>query len=176
MIYFTADTHFSHANILKYSNRPFRNVNEMDEAILFNINELVKEADTLYILGDFAFGSTNLYLNRINCKNIIRIKGSHDRDISQPYMLVIEPEGLLDEYGNQRSISLCHYAMRTWDKSHYASWHLYGHSHCNLEPYGLSFDVGVDCWDYKPISLLQVAEKMRTLKPIVDYRKENKHG
>jgi calcineurin-like phosphoesterase family protein len=91
-------------------------------------------------------------------------------------MLVIKPQGLLDEYGNQIVITLCHYSMRSWEMSHYASWHLYGHHHGTLEPYGLSFDVGVDCWNYYPISLEQVAEKMATLKPIVDFRnKENAH-
>jgi calcineurin-like phosphoesterase family protein len=62
--------------------------------------------------------------------------------------------------------------MRSWPNSHYASWHLYGHHHGKLPPYGLSFDVGVDCWDFAPVSLGQVEEKMKTLKPIVDYRKE----
>jgi calcineurin-like phosphoesterase family protein len=61
--------------------------------------------------------------------------------------------------------------MRSWDKSHYASWCLFGHHHGSLELYGLSFDVGVDCWNFFPVSLEQIDKKMSTLKPIVDFRK-----
>jgi calcineurin-like phosphoesterase family protein len=61
--------------------------------------------------------------------------------------------------------------MRSWDKSHYASWCLFGHHHGLLEPYGLSFDVGVDCWNFFPVSLEQIDKKMSTLKPIVVFRK-----
>jgi calcineurin-like phosphoesterase family protein len=43
---------------------------------------------------------------------------------------------------------------------HHGAWHLYGHSHGALPPYGKSFDVGVDCWNYKPVSFEQVQEKM----------------
>ena len=82
----------------------------------------------------------------------------------------VTPENLFDEYRNPISITLCHYAMRSWERSHYATWHLYGHHHGKLPPYGLSFDVGVDCWNFYPVSLDQVKEKMATLKPIVDFR------
>jgi calcineurin-like phosphoesterase family protein len=138
MIWFTADTHFNHDNILRYCNRPFDTVEEMDEKIISNWNSIVSEDDTIYHLGDFCFGNTNKYLSRLR-GNIIRLKGSHDKDIQQPYMIVIEPEGLKDEYGNQRTIVLCHYALRVWEKSHYASYHLFGHSHGKLPPMGLSF-------------------------------------
>lgn len=63
-------------------------------------------------------------------------------------MRIINSYGLNDEYGNSRYITLCHYSMRSWNKSHYASWCLFGHHHGSLEPYGLSFDVGVDCWNF----------------------------
>jgi len=171
MIYFSSDKHFNHKNILRYSNRPFSTVEEMNEEIIGRHNSRVNPEDTVYDLGDFAFSNHKYFLSRLN-GNIIRIKGSHDRDMKSPRMLVIKPEGLLDEYGNQRSITLCHYAMRTWETSHYGSFHLFGHSHGNLEPYGLSFDVGVDCWNYYPVSLDEVCAKMATLQPIVDFRKK----
>jgi calcineurin-like phosphoesterase family protein len=53
--------------------------------------------------------------------------------------------------------------MRVWPKSHYGTWHLFGHSHGCLEPWGKSFDVGVDAWQMRPISINQVKEKMDTL-------------
>jgi len=169
-IWFTADSHYGHFNILKYANRPFHSIEEMDNSLINNWNSVVQPEDTVYDLGDFCLGNPAKYIQRLY-GNIIRIKGSHDKDIQQPYVIVIKPNGLLDEYGNQRTIVLCHYAMRSWPLSHYASWHLFGHHHGKLEPYGLSFDVGVDCWNYYPISLKQIEEKMKALKPIEDYRK-----
>jgi calcineurin-like phosphoesterase family protein len=174
-IYFTSDLHLGHSNVIKYSNRPFASVEEMDEELIRCFNSVVKKGDMVYDLGDTYFKSPKLYEGRLN-GTIIRIKGSHDHDIKEPRLLVIKPQGIVDEYGNQIVITLCHYSMRSWEMSHYASWHLYGHHHGTLEPYGLSFDVGVDCWNYYPISLKQVAEKMATLKPIVDFRnKKNAH-
>ena len=169
MIFFTADTHFNHTNIIAYSKRPFRSVKEMDEKIIENWNSVVKTEDIVYHLGDFCFGDAQQYLKRLNGK-IIRIKGSHDKDIQQPYIIQFYPSELKDEYNNKRQIVLCHYSMRSWDKSHYASWMLFGHHHGGLEPYGLSFDVGVDTNNFYPYSLKDIENKMKTLKPIVDYR------
>jgi calcineurin-like phosphoesterase family protein len=172
-IFFTADTHFGHANIIKYCARPFENAEEMDEEMILRWNNHVKVDDTVYHLGDFCWGEPSHYVHRLNGK-ITFLRGSHDKNMDayalRDRLLTIQP--LQDEFGNPRSIILCHYAMRSWPNSHYASWHLYGHHHGKLPPYGLSFDVGVDCWDFAPVSLGQVEEKMKTLKPIVDYRKE----
>ena len=169
MIWFSSDHHFGHKNILEYTERKhyFKDIEEMDRILIDNWNKLVKKEDTVYYLGDFTFKNPDEYISKLNGK-IKFIKGSHDK-YDAPYMRIIKP-GILDEYGNLRTIVLCHYAMRSWDKSHYASFCLWGHHHGKLEPYGLSFDVGVDCWDYKPVSLKQVEEKMKTLKPIVDFR------
>jgi len=168
-IYFTSDMHLGHKNIIKYSDRPFKSVEEMDTEIINRFNSVVKSDDTVYDLGDLCLSNFNVYKYRFN-GTLIRIKGSHDRDIKEPRMMVVTPENLFDEYRNPISITLCHYAMRSWERSHYATWHLYGHHHGKLPPYGLSFDVGVDCWNFYPVSLDQVKEKMATLKPIVDFR------
>jgi calcineurin-like phosphoesterase family protein len=171
--WFTSDLHLGHENIIKYCNRPFKSVDEMDNVLIDNWNKVVKEFDTVYCLGDFCMKNRQKYLERLNGYTYF-LKGSHDKDIAQPYMIAINSR-LEDEYGNDRTIVLCHYAMRSWPLSHYASWHLFGHSHGKLESYGLSFDVGVDCWNFYPVSLEQVAEKMKTLTPIVDFRGKPKN-
>ena len=163
-IFFTSDLHLDHKNIIRLSKRPFSSVEEMNEEIIRRHNTIVGENDTVYDLGDRYFGNPKKYDGRFNGK-LIRIKGSHDHDIKEPRMIVLNLE-------NDISITLCHYAMRSWERSHYATWHLFGHHHGALEPYGLSFDIGVDCWDFYPVSLEMVARKMATLKPIVDYRKK----
>ena len=53
MIWFTSDTHFGHERVLGFTNRPFDNIHEMNNAYVENINKKVKQEDELYILGDF---------------------------------------------------------------------------------------------------------------------------
>lgn len=171
-IFFTSDLHLGHKNIIKYSNRPFSSIDEMDSTIINNYNSVVKQGDTVYDLGDFSFRNPKYYLDRFVVQPI-RIKGSHDHDLKDnaPRMLVLQLKDLVvlsEQLVYAMSITLCHYAMRSWEQSHYGTWHLFGHHHGMLPPYGLSFDVGVDCWEFFPVSLDQVKEKMATLKPIVN--------
>ena len=161
--------HLGHKNIIEYSNRPFSHVDMMDFEIITRFNSVVKPTDIVYDLGDTFFRHPDEYLRSFCCP-LVRIKGSHDRGLDAPYMRIIKET--ID--GVEVTITLCHYAMRSWEASHYGSWHLFGHHHGKLEPYGLSFDVGVDAWDFYPVSINQVAEKMVTLKPIVDFRKGKK--
>lgn len=177
-IFFTSDMHLGHKNIIRLSDRPFGSMEEMDQVIIDNYNSVVKVGDTVYDLGDFSFKNPKEYLDQLNVLPV-RIKGSHDYDMKEgnpqsPRMLVIKPNNYFDKYGDPLEITLCHYAMRSWSKSHYGTWHLYGHHHGLLPPYGLSFDVGVDCWNFYPVSLEQVKEKMDTLEPIIDFRKNQK--
>jgi calcineurin-like phosphoesterase family protein len=57
----------------------------------------------------------------------------------------------------------CHYSLQVWDRSNYGSRHLFGHSHEKLKGVGLSFDVGVDCTEFMPLSLEEVASRMAYL-------------
>ena len=90
------------------------------------------------------------------------IKSKHWASVNNMFELKLTNHPSLDT--KRQLIVLNHYAMRTWNKSHHGSWHLFGHSHNTLLPHGQSFDVGVDCWDYTPISVEQVKDKMATLK------------
>ena len=80
MIYFIADTHFNHENIIKYCKRPFNNIQEMNEYIIQKWNSVVKKEDTVYHLGDVGFGTTEMLkglLNRLNGTKIL-LRGNHD--------------------------------------------------------------------------------------------------
>lgn len=73
--WFTADFHFGHNNIIRYCNRPFRSVEEMDQTILERLNASVKPNDTLHFLGDFCIGSKARVLEHrkhIRCRKILR--------------------------------------------------------------------------------------------------------
>lgn len=81
MRFFTSDTHFGHRNIIKYSNRPFDDVNHMNEVLIKNWNETVGPEDTIFHLGDVALGPWEAWdgiLTRLNGYKIL-VVGNHDR-------------------------------------------------------------------------------------------------
>lgn len=171
--YFTADPHFGHTNIIRYCDRPFASSAEMDAAIVQRCNAVVGPEDTLYILGDFCLGVNNpseaaaRYRQRLTCPNIHFLWGNHDPTGDAVFAsLFASTSHLLNLRFSGQRITLCHYAMRTWDKSHHGAWQLYGHSHGTLpeEPEVWNFDVGVDCWNFYPISLEQIARVMEHKK------------
>ncbi len=151
-IWFTADFHLGHANIIRYCDRPFADAASMDTEIIERLNSAVAKRDLLYFLGDFCrFGKEALdYRRRIRCKNIFFVEGNHDigtRKIASEFRWW---QQLAEAKVDRQVVVLCHYAMRVWHHSFRGSWHLYGHSHGRLpdDPAALSMDVGVDTHEY----------------------------
>lgn len=173
-VFFTADTHFYHSNLLNTRRKgPLKDVEEMNTRIIDNWNESIKRGDIIYHLGDFAYfrrGDDTAdkklnYLFRMLNGRIHLVPGNHDHMVLKPgFTCDIEcPLKTIKYDGN--IIVLCHYAMRSWDRSHHSSWHLHGHSHGYLPPWGRSFDVGVDTNNYSPYSYEEVKIKMKELEP-----------
>ena len=169
--WFTSDTHAWHQNIIRYNNRPWSTAHQMTEALADNINACVQANDTLFHLGDFSWGHklrAEGFRSMINCKHVVLVLGNHDQLIADEDNVdlhrLFHQVGQIVELNlrNRHKIVMCHYSMRVWNASFHGSWHLHGHSHGTLteDPTSLSFDVGVDCWDYKPVSIDQVREKM----------------
>lgn len=174
MICLAADHHFSHDNIRRFTNRPFSSVEEMDSHLISAWNEAVGPDDTVYHLGDFTLGrGAQRYLSCLN-GHIKVVPGGHDkrwiRGRSQYYNVEILPPLYTLEIPQEGKkwplvIVLCHYALRVWDRSHYNSWHCFGHSHGRLPPIGKQLDVGVDSaakilGEYRPFSLVEIREIM----------------
>lgn len=168
MIYFTADTHFDHANIIKYCNRPFSSVNEMNVEMIKRWNSKVSHNDVVYHLGDFCFGkrdgtidSIRKFRNQLN-GTIHLIIGNHDNRRDCYNSGCFESVKDLDQVRfNNQKIVICHYAMRIWNAAHHGVWQLYGHSHGTLPDIGgLTFDAGVDNFDFYPISFDEVKNIM----------------
>lgn len=172
MIHFVSDTHWGHKNIIKYSNRPFKSVEEMNEALIDNWNDVVKPTDVVYHLGDFAFlpySDLKAIARRLNGEKHF-IMGNHDKEISKNRndLLSSHTFASITSYQEVKAeghmICCFHYGQRVWNKSHHGSFHLYGHSHGSLPPHGRSVDVGVDCKEitseYRPVSLDEVVAWM----------------
>lgn len=165
--WFTSDLHLGHKNIIEYCNRPFQSVEAMDEALIYNWNARVEPKDNIYVLGDFSFHQpdrTFTIFHRLNGNKHL-ILGNHDKPAIYaplPWAWVKDVHMLRALLGDEKvNIWLSHYSHRRWPKSHHGTYHLYGHSHGELEGYYRSCDVGVDAWNYAPVSMRQVIDKLR---------------
>jgi len=175
-IFFTADTHFGHANIIKYCSRPYKTVYDMNVDLIDRWNSKVKKEDIVYHLGDFAFMQPDdiVSLRKQLNGTIHLIYGNHDKN-------VINTKGIFESIQPRKELYincddeklyfvLDHYAMRVWNKSHHGAIHLYGHSHGTLvdDPSSRSMDVGVDTNNYFPYALSDVLLHMykKVYKPV----------
>lgn len=169
-IYFTSDTHFGHHNIIRYCQRPFSCVEEMNETIIKNWNDVVGKDDIIFHLGDFGVGGSaewSRLLERLNGE-IHLILGNHDlRAISTGFSRFknIAMQKIID-IGNQR-IYLNHYPFLCYGGAYRKTWQLFGHVHTNSANTGkdnqrlkmlfpMQYDVGVDNNNFTPVSFEQV--------------------
>lgn len=165
MFWFTSDEHYGHANIIKYSSRPFDSVEKMDLEIINRSNSVVKDNDVVIHCGDFTLHKSQFaerIIRQLKGTHIF-ITGSHDRWMDNVEHVINGIPISLPGYVYERKLEgtyivACHYAMRVWPRSHYGSIQVYGHSHGNLPGVGRQLDVGVDSHDFYPVSLEYVIE------------------
>lgn len=157
MFYFTADEHYGHKDIIRYCQRPFSSVEDMDNELIRCHNEVVEDDDIVIHAGDFMVRSrrsTQSYIRELKGRHIF-LRGSHDRWLDE------NAHEIWEQTIDGQHLVVCHYAMRVWPRSHYNSWHLYGHSHGKLEPVGKQWDIGVDNNDFYPVSFKKIQRIMR---------------
>lgn len=135
-IFFTSDTHFYHKKILDFcrSTRLGADVDEMNEILIQNWNQDVRPNDDVYHLGDFSFGrskQTLELLSRLNGK-IHLVKGNHDGGLNAECLARFAS---IQHYASirvgQHQVILMHFPIEEWDRRHYGSIHLHGHTHGN---------------------------------------------
>ena len=181
-IFFTSDTHFWHENILKFCNRPFSSIEEMNDTIINNWNSVVKENDIVFHLGDFCFCGSDKFkelIEKLNGK-IYLILGNHDlKTIKQWHETKFE--GVYQQMCikiDGKKIYLNHFPFLCYAGTYYryedAVWQLFGHVHSSdknkngLDNQRLSmlfptqYDVGVDNNNYTPISFEEVKNIIET--------------
>lgn len=164
MNFFTSDTHFGHKKVIEFCKRPFRDTQEMEETIIKNWNSIVKPNDLVFHLGDVFFcGKTKAkeIMDQLNGRKIL-IRGNHDWWKDEKYI----------QLGFER-VSDAGYSISEWDAqmSHFpykgeeiderifdhqlfddGRWLLHGHVHCAWKTKKKMINVGVDVWDFKPVS------------------------
>lgn len=154
-IFFTSDTHFGHKNIIRYCNRPWATVEEMNEGLIANWNAVVGPDDIVWHLGDFAFMSRERALEifrRLNGTKYL-VRGNHDSNAITKlgWKKVVQTwETTVDGH----DVVMHHKPLDQWDGIH-----LHGHCHGNIARCGTMpnrYDVGVDPMGYRPVTLTQI--------------------
>lgn len=177
-IFFTSDLHFGHRNIIKFCDRPWKTVAEMDEALIENWNSVVKDNDIVFDLGDFAFATNRRWkelIQRLNGKHYL-ILGNHDihrypGDKVMEMFKRVEQQMIVKI--DNRFVYLNHYPYLCYGGTYRSPgesvWQLFGHVHSGLNSTGTDlkrlvnlfpyqYDVGVDNNNYTPVSWNQIKE------------------
>ncbi len=157
-VYFTADTHFGHGGALGLYRRPFGSVPAMDAAITAAWQETVSAEDEVWHLGDFALGrrtdAAALLAALPGRKHLIT--GNNDPAATTTLSGWSSVQAYAELTLDGTALVLCHYAFRTWRGLGRGAWNLHGHSHGRLKPLTRQCDVGVDAWQFRPVTLAQI--------------------
>ena len=163
MIYFTSDNHFFHSNIIKYCNRPFANVEEMNSEMIKRWNERVDNNDTVFHLGDFgliksgeapdAIKDTFDFVRKQLNGNIIFIRGNHDNQNKNRSII----ESIVIEHGGKR-IFLTHNPRFAKEEFLF---NFAGHVHekwqfQKLGKKSVIVNLSVEKWDYRPVEINEI--------------------
>ena len=175
MVYFTADPHFGHANILKMCNRPYSNIDEMNFDMIQKWNRKIKNNDTIYVLGDMFFRceNTEYILSQLNGHKHLFV-GNHDGS----WMTKVDASKYFESINKLDEISigpcgatLCHYPLVTW-KHQKKTYMIHGHIHNDTESdywhllcsNPRILNAGVDINNFEPVTLEELIRNNEEFK------------
>lgn len=200
--WYTSDHHFGHTNIIKYCSRPFPDADAMDKAMVLRWNEVVDETDEVWILGDLVMGSFKQglagHVARLKGHKIL-VPGNHDRcwkghksyrrkradytQIGGVHEIIDDPEPHIIA---SETVLLDHFPYKLDEQfdgrfAEYrptdgGSWLLHGHIHEKWRQQQRQINVGVDAWNFAPVSedtIAAIIAKGPANTPAPDYSKEN---
>ena len=160
-----SDSHFFHKNIIAYCDRPYKDVDEMNEALAMNWNSVVSEDDTVYHLGDFSFRGriepVSMALSILPGKKYL-IRGNHDKLSATKYREAgfIEVYKSLDITVDGMTIRMEHIP----NQNNYGDVDLYLHGHIHGLKWAQAgpncFNVSVENINYTPITLPQILDRL----------------
>lgn len=186
-LWLTSDLHFGHINIIRYTDRPFGSVAEMDEWLIHSWNDHVGDDDTVWVLGDVCMGTLADSLGLVRQLNgtLRLLCGNHDR----PFRFDGEPRldwerryldagfasishGVIElDIGMDEPVRACHFPYHgdSHDDNRFPQQRpiddgrplLHGHTHGGWRQHDLMVDVGVDAWGGAPVAADIVANLLR---------------
>lgn len=156
-VFLISDTHFGHANIIKYAGRPFDSVEEMNEAMVDNWNSVVKQGDKVYHLGDVTMNSKSLdILSRLNGRKVL-IRGNHDIQklkFYTPHFYDIRGSHELDNF------ILTHIPVALEQSARYPQGNIHGHLHEKNMDNHWYINVSVEQINYTPIAFDDIRQRI----------------
>lgn len=181
MKWWTSDLHLKHKNIIEYCNRPFRTLDghpdttKMDRDLAITWDAMVKPGDEVYVLGDLSFDYEHAYQwikQRPGQKFLVW--GNHDpsarkaKERAHLSQAFVKTGDILETKVGDQLIVMCHYPMLRWNRAHFGSWMLHGHTHGECRyPEGMKIaDVGVDAWNMQPVNFDTLKKHMDALPSV----------
>jgi len=163
-VFFTSDTHFGHGGARGLYRRPFASTAEMDEAMVERWNAVVGSEDEVWHLGDFALHVkperiADLLAALNGRKHLITGNNDGAATLAAPGWASVQAYAELNVGGTW--LVMCHYAFRTWKNMGRGWIDLHGHSHGKLKPQTRQYDVGVDAFDFRPVTLDTILNSRR---------------
>lgn len=173
MIWFTSDLHLGHEGVIRFCARPYQSAGEMDNDLIRRWNNCVKHDDTVYVLGDVSFHKPSIgvpLLRRLHGRKIL-VQGNHDKYSLTQYLdagfITVVQEAVIHMSG--RHLRLSHFPywpinetdtheLRYQDRRPHndGRWLLCGHVHEKWKIRERQINVGVDVWNYAPVSQSQI--------------------
>lgn len=179
MIYYISDLHIGHKAALRFDERPFADIKEMENEIILRWNQKVTTEDDVYILGDVFYGYKGKpadFLHQLNGR-LHLITGNHDygllkdREASGCFAEIDKLKMIID---NGRYVVLCHYPLIDWNKKHFGAYHVYGHVHKKINDEILfmmkqkrAYNAGCMINGYVPCTLEELEQNNRIFKNTV---------
>jgi calcineurin-like phosphoesterase family protein len=163
-VFFTSDHHFGHGGARGLFRRPFATTAAMDVAMLTRWNEVVGPQDEVWHLGDFAVRQSAERMGELldglrGAKHLI--VGNNDGTATAGLGEWASVQHYAELEVDGAWLILCHYPLRTWNRIGRGALNLHGHSHGRLAPLPRQVDVGVDCWEFRPITLAEIRAHLR---------------
>lgn len=164
--WFISDTHWFHANIIKFCNRPFANVDEMNQAMVDNWNRVVSKKDFVYHLGDVFIGGNDKLRNELlySLNGHLRlIVGNHDEALLKSHCLkrfdkVMYWKGFKE--GNITFTHIPHELHRLRD----GCFNGHGHIHGNFEDDPHYRNICVEARNYTPVHWDTIQEEIKLVR------------
>jgi calcineurin-like phosphoesterase family protein len=175
--YFSSDFHLSHKKLMEV--REIDSLESMDNLILERFGDTVKDKSNFYFAGDLSWSpkATRRFFDLVHKKgiNFYWALGNHERS-RKDYKDFIPDchciQHILDIKIEGQPITICHYPMISWNKSHYGAWQLFGHHHEHKPggtpsrlaalTLGKQLNINLEFHDYKPWNFQEIVEYMKT--------------
>lgn len=179
MIYYISDLHIGHKNAIRFDERPFADIDEMEREIVRRWNDKVGTDDDIYILGDVFYhykGDKAEFLKKLGGR-LHLIVGNHDFEILKNeaalgcFESVDKLRQIIDD---GRHVVMCHYPIISWNKKHFGAYHVYGHVHSKVNEETMfmmkqerAFNAGCMINNFEPCTLDELERNNRLFKESV---------